>query len=114
MPDAERTEEAHNTWIRRILRYMLWLLVVGTVLMALTYKAAGDLDDSVGKLEGTTQEAKKAAAEARDELRAAIRRIEAVDPEQPSLNNQDIVNALAAIARIEDYLCGGPCPAEGE
>lgn len=55
--------------------------------------------------DATTREARDAAVASKKALEDALARAEG-----GSVERQAIVDALAAIARIERFLCGGPCP----
>lgn len=55
-------------------------------------------------------ESRQAALETLSELRGIIARAEERDEEQPDIQAQAIIEALQAIARIEGFICGGPCP----
>lgn len=104
----------------RVVRVILWacfiLFILTLVSIIRSYyveDSIDQLDQSVDQLDINTIElttqtnlAKDAAVEARDSLNDAI--AEAKKNNSGS-SGEAISNALASIARIERYLCGGPC-----
>lgn len=115
MPDTAegRTLLAHLTVLTKWLLFMcviITVLVVGSLVRSLAVQHAADQATTAAeKSDATAHDARTAAVEARDELRAAIAAVKKRNDE-PDVQNQAILDALAAIARIEEYLCGGPCP----
>jgi hypothetical protein len=96
-------------WMMFVLGVLLTVSLIRSFLAADTFDK---IDEGIHRLEvaaertdSTSVAAREAAVEARDELREAIARIDA-----PSDRDSSVTNALAAIGRIEVYLCGGPCP----
>lgn len=112
MPDTPegRSLLAHLTVLAKWLLFMcviITVLVVGSLVRSFAVQDAADNATAAAKQsDATSQEARTAAIEARDELRAAIDRTR----NDSGVQDQAILDALAAIARIEEYLCGGPCP----
>lgn len=103
-------------------RLLVWLVVVLIVLSAgnlirsfvnqnatdRSTQASEETTAAAQRIENTTIEARDAAVDTLNDLRAALARYSA-DAEE-GLTNEFIVNALTAITRIEVHLCGGPCP----
>lgn len=125
MPDTAegKTLLAHLTVLVKWLLFMcviITVLVVGSLARSFVVQDAADQGTAAARQaivaaersDTTSQEARTAAIEARDELRNAINAAEASG--EPDVQNQAIIDALAAIARIEEYLCGGPCPTSQE
>lgn len=109
-------EEDHRRppWATLLTWLVVILVVLTVVSVARSYivQDAAESAEAAAKTVGSTaDQARDAAIEARDELRAAVKALEeSRDPNEPDLQNQAIIDALEAIARIEVYLCGGPCP----
>jgi TolA-binding protein len=104
---------AREPWREKILP---WLVAVLAVLVAMSLwrsfvveDAVEHVDEAAAEVRDVSTEGRQAAIEARDELRDAVRAIEEANEGEPELQNQAIIAALEAIARIEVYLCGGPC-----
>lgn len=55
--------------------------------------------------DATTREARDAAVASKKALEDAL-----AHAQDGSVNQQAVIEALAAIGRIEAFLCGGPCP----
>lgn len=115
MPDTPegKTLLAH---LQVLVKWLLFMCVIITVLVVgslarsfVVQDAADHATAAAERSDATSQEARTAAIEARDELRTAIEATRRNNNE-PDVQNQAILDALAAIARIEEYLCGGPCP----
>lgn len=77
--------------------------------------AADEATDAAELNVEITTEGRDAAQDTLAELRAVVSDLQAAQEAEPDLQNQAIIDALAAVARIEGYLCGGVCPPpEGE
>lgn len=108
----------------RFLKFLVCVLVVlaaGLLLRSWPEKEQADTIENAAHLaeaaslraEKTSIESRDAAIVTRDELRAVIAQLEAAREAEPDLQNQAIIDALQAIARIEARMCGGPCPEPG-
>lgn len=108
----------------RFLKFLVSILVVlaaGLLLRSWPEQSQADKIEDAAHLaeaaslraENTSIESRDAAVVTRDELRAVIAELEAAREAEPDLQNQAIIDALAAIARIEGRICGGPCPEPG-
>lgn len=102
---------------RALLKFLLWLvgvlilLSIGNFLRSYVVQDAADKStDAATRVEITSVEGRDAAVGTLNELRAIVARSEANSQSQPALSNQQVIDALIAIARIEGFLCGGPCP----
>lgn len=88
-----------------------WVAVILLIVAVVSAIRSSQLQDSVDKLENhtaeltqETNEAKVAAVEARDVLNKAIKQ-----GQDSAASPTAVTDALRAIARIEQHLCGGPC-----
>lgn len=113
--DFVTLQERREPWRDKILPWLvviLLVLTVGSIIRSyIIQDAVTEVQTAADDVGTTAEEARDAAIEARDELRTAITAIEATrEPGEPDLQNQAIIDALAAVGRIEIYLCGGPCP----
>lgn len=75
--------------------------------------AARNAEEAAHRAQEISIESREAALDTLQELRAVVARAQANSADQPELANQAILEALQSIARIEGYLCGGPCPESG-
>lgn len=105
------------------LKFLRWMVLVLAVMVAgaiaRSYATQDQLDEVSAAADRTTEaserteqasnDARSAAQGAAADLADAIARIEANNTGEPDLQNQAIIDALAAVARIEFYLCGGTC-----
>lgn len=114
MPD---TAEG-RTILQHVWGLVKWLLAISTVL-TVTIVGLGyiinDLDNDVENasearhtLDGNVEELTAEIVDLDKTIRDVIE--ESQNPDQPPLDNQAVIKALETIARIEGYLCGGPCP----
>lgn len=111
-----------ETWarIRGSMSFTDWMMIVITVLMVGSLLRSIIVQEQVEKVQDAAEITTDVAAAARDsadaalqELRAAIRAVEDAGEDEPELQNQAIIDALQAIARIEGFLCGGRCETPG-
>lgn len=73
-------------------------------------EAAREATEAANSVKGTSAEGRDASLETLAELRAILQQIEERNQNDPGPGNQAIIEALQAIARIEGFICGGPCP----
>ena len=113
-PTGQKLLETQEVLLRQT-KIIIWVAVILFITAALSVFRAFQLVDSVEELEDTTvnltvetSEAREASVDARDSLEEAIAELEARRTE--NVPSAEIAAALQAVARIEQYLCGGPCP----
>jgi hypothetical protein len=106
------------------IKVLIWLVSILIVLSAGNFIRSYYVQDSVDKAthagelaiiasenaKDTSVEGRDASLETLAELRAILARIEDQNTAEPDLQNQAILDALQAIARIEAFICEGPCP----
>ena len=114
-----RTEKTGDR-LRGGLNLLIWMSVVLAVLLVGNLVRSWALQDNMEQVEAAANETTEIAGEAKvsadaalTELRDAISAIEESNAGEPDLQNQAIIDALEAIARIEAHLCGGACPETG-
>ena len=102
------------------LTWLVWMCVVLAVLLVGNIARSWVLQDEMEQVQTAANQttdvagqAKVSADAALAELRAAIDAIESSNAGEPDLQNQAIIDALQAIARIEAHICGGTCPETG-
>jgi hypothetical protein len=105
----------YHDLLRRQIRIIMWITVVLFVIAIASIFRSYQIELSVEKLDTHTEElavqtkaAREAAIEARDSLQKALKEAE---DRQAESSPTAIRDALLSIARIETYLCGGPCEA---
>lgn len=101
-------------WIVAVLTFLLVGNMVGSVVAKNQLESFRDSVEETEIAATNTVEVASAARESADaalnELRVAVSAIEQANSEEPDLTNQAILDALAAIARLEVFVCGGVCP----
>ena len=111
--DEQAVVESEVPGYVNVLKWVALILFVTAVISIIRSfyieDAVDDLDVRTAELTIQTNDAKTAAVEARDVLTKAL-----ADFEERRVNNEGsspeaITEALKAIARIEEHLCGGPC-----
>lgn len=75
--------------------------------------AASNAQDAANTAAETAGEGRDVSLDTLAELRAIIAQVNASSEGQPEINNQIVIDAFAAIARMEAFLCNGPCPEPG-
>jgi len=111
MGDDTQTDEKQKNFIG-------WMCVLLAVLMAGNFIRSFYVEDAADKATSSAESVSNVAVEGRDasiDVQATLHDIldeleTASETSQPDLNNQAIIDSLQAIARIEGYLCSGPCP----
>lgn len=112
-----------ESYIKGSVKLLLWLVAVLIIIsignMARSFIVQNSADESTRAAErvektqvefrSTSIEARDAARESLAELRRIIARFEQ-NNDEPDLQNQAIIEALQAVARIEAAICGGICP----
>lgn len=105
----DESDAHHENTLANYVKIILFVTVVLVIVGAVSVIRSVNLQSSVDQLTSETDElqietgqAKAAAVEARDVLQAALERSSTQNPDA-------IANALSAISRIEQELCGGPC-----
>lgn len=125
MDSDETTEEVspnedHETVLLAAVRMLKWLVVILIVVSAgnlarsfVNQQSTDKATQAAERVEATSIEGRDASVETLKELRQILANLEAADEGEPDLSNQAILDALQAIARIEGFVCGGPCPQPG-
>lgn len=105
-----------ENFVKHSIRIITWLVVVLIVISGgnfigsiITKNATDDIIQSADEIKVTTKEGRDASVDTLNELRAILARIRA-SGDEPDVQNQAIIDALQAIARIEAFVCAGPCP----
>jgi len=122
--EREGRAEQRESTVEASVRIIKWLVVVLIVLSIGNFlrtfvvqdstdestKASEEATEAAESLQVTGEEARDASLETLHELQAITKKLEEQNAGEPDLQNQAIIDALAAVARIEGHLCGGPCP----
>ena len=104
---------------------LIWLIVVLIIISIGSFVRSFIVQESADDAENAAQtaivvtnrandislEGRDASLKTLDELHAILDSIKDTNTNEPDLQNQAIIDALEAIARIEGQLCGGRCPA---
>jgi DNA anti-recombination protein RmuC len=115
--------EEHANMLHRLMKVLLWLTLVLFVLTLTSLLRSFQISASVSSLDSALKEldvhtveltertdaAREAAIDARDSLNSAIDRFEQERDAGGRSTPNEIQEALSSVARIENYLCGGPC-----
>lgn len=108
-------DKQHET-LKHYMRWILWVTVVLTVLGMVSLlrsfviqDAVNDLYRHTDDLAEETEDAKQAAVSARDTLTKALEEFEARRNSPDAVPSAEIREALIAVGRIEQHLCGGRC-----
>lgn len=108
---------ARNSWTAiKIFGFLVFIIFVLTISLQLQIGSRNKTLDQFGtqldrferilnEQSTTTQEARAAAIDAKTALEAAI-----TSAQNGNANQAAVIDALKSIARIERFLCGGPCP----
>ena len=116
-----------ETKVASSVRVLIWLVVVLIVISIGNFsrtfvnqtstdratEASNAATAAAVEIRQTSEQGRDASLETLAELRAILATLEASNSDQPDLNNQAILDALQAIARIEAFVCGGTCPEPG-
>lgn len=125
--DREKEISRREATILTGLRTLKWLVAVLIVISAGNFvrsfynqeaadkstDASEQAEDAADRIGEVATEGRDASVDTLNELRVILAEIEANQADQPELNNQLIVDSLKSIARMENFLCGGPCPEPG-
>jgi len=110
LPESDK--ERFQNYVTVVLWVSIVLFVVAVVSLIRSFQieaAVDDLNDHTITLQTQTDDARTAAIEARDTLQEALNKFEERRANAEGSSPEAVAEALKAVARIEQHLCGGPC-----
>ena len=103
--EAELTLVAQQRELNKLMKVILWVLVVLFVITVVIAIRGIQLSDTVNDLEQKTDDLSLQVKTAEENLQTANTQVEALLGSSP----EALRDALFSIFRIEQELCGGPC-----
>lgn len=103
--------------LEKLVKFLVWLVCVLIVISTASFirsfsvqDSADDATKAANRVETSSIEGRDAALETLQGFRRVITEYEESRANQPQIDTQFVVETFQAIARMEAFLCQGPCP----